>query len=67
MFHCPEANQGACAPEPGLAVNGDGSGFVVSDTIRPMIFGELHPVLNDLVGRRGAVDEEKIVVCNARL
>ena len=63
MFHGPKTNQGACASKPGLAVNGNGSGVVVCE----MLVGELHPVFDDLVRRRGPVDEEKIIVCNARL
>jgi len=64
VFHCPEADQGACAAETGLAVDRDGAGVI---TCGKMVVGNLHPLVDDRVRRCGTVYEKQVVVSNASL
>lgn len=60
MFHCPEADQGACATETSLAVDCDCAGLFYGE----MLVSDLHPLIDDRVRRRGTVDEKQVIVGN---
>lgn len=58
MLHAVESNEGACAPQSGLAMDGDTAFF---------LFGRLQEFLDDVVWRGGTIQEVQVEVFDARL
>jgi len=61
MFHGPQADQRACSTEARLAVNGNSARVLRGE----MLIRYLHELVDDLVGRRGSINEKEVIVMDA--